>query len=65
MPYAAHDTISTDPLENGIYITEIQYAEALNGMLDGKLIRIVNGELSIQDPPPPPEPEIEVPSETD
>ncbi|KQV28087.1 hypothetical protein ASC97_06990 [Rhizobium sp. Root1203] len=64
MPYAKNDMVSTDEIEGGIQITEAQYAEALAGMISGKLIKI-DGGFAVVDPEPeeeeeePPEPTFE------
>ncbi len=49
MPYAFEGGISTDEVENSIYITEEQYAEGLNAILSGKAVSIVGG-FHIVDP---------------
>lgn len=59
MSYAANGLISRDPIEGGIEITDAQYAEALAGMLSGKVVTI-DGGFKIDFPPqpePPSEPE--------
>jgi hypothetical protein len=56
MPYANNGTISQSPLADGIEITEQQYAEGLNGMLDGKLVTIEGGFAVVDPPEPEPEP---------
>jgi hypothetical protein len=43
MYYAENGKISTEVLPNGIQITEEQYQEALEGMMQGKEVRIDNG----------------------
>jgi hypothetical protein len=53
MPYAAEGQISTDPIDGGIEITDEQYAEAINAVISGKVIKIENGQMVIADPPPP------------
>lgn len=59
MPYAANNQISQVPIPGGIEITELQYAEALEGMLEGKVVSI-DGGFSVAFPPEPePEPEPE------
>jgi hypothetical protein len=52
MPYAAEGQISTDPIDGGIEITDEQYAEAINAVISGKVIKIENGQMVIADPPP-------------
>ncbi|AZS78850.1 hypothetical protein ELS24_10565 [Achromobacter spanius] len=59
MPYAANGQISHDPIPGGIAITPTQYAEALDGMLDGKVVT-VDGGFKVAFPPAP---EPEVPTE--
>lgn len=56
MPFAAPGTVSTDPIEDGIAITEEQYLAAIDGMMEGKMVTIVDGALVV-DFPPEPEPE--------
>lgn len=58
MPYAANDQISHDPIPGGIEITEGQYAAALAGMLEGKVVSIEGGFSIALPPQPDPEPEI-------
>lgn len=58
MPYAAENQISQSPIVGGIEITEQQYADALEGMLAGKVITI-DGGFAVIDPPKPEEPEPE------
>jgi hypothetical protein len=56
MPYAANGIISRSPIEGGIEITEDQYQQALEGMLEGKVVSI-DGGLRVESPPKPePEP---------
>lgn len=57
MPYAIDGRISQDELPGGIEITPEQYAEALEGMLEGKLITVQDGELVVAFPESPEEPE--------
>ena len=45
MPYAAEDKISEAMIEGGIEITEQEYQEALQAMLEGKKIAIRDGML--------------------
>ena len=45
MPYAAEDKISQEIIEDGIEITEQEYQNALEAMLEGKKIAIRNGML--------------------
>lgn len=45
MPYAAEDKISEAMIEDGIEITEQEYQEALQAMLEGKKITIRDGML--------------------
>lgn len=61
MPYATDDRISTDPIDGGIEISDMQYLAAINAMRDGKFVRIEGGLLVFKDPPPPPEPEVPEP----
>lgn len=60
MPYARNGEISTGPLEGGIEINDAQYAEALQGICDGKVVSITDGfsvaapeTVAPQEPEPP------------
>lgn len=56
MPYAINGKISQDPIEGGIEITDAQYAEALAGVVLGKVVSIDDG-FTVADPVvPEPEP---------
>ena len=55
MPYAHNGTISQDPIDGGIEITQAQYQAALAGMMIGKVVTIEEG-FSVVDPPKPEEP---------
>jgi hypothetical protein len=60
MPFATNGQISQSPIHDGIEITQEQYGEALAGMLAGKVVAIMDGELILHlpdEPPPGPEPE--------
>lgn len=59
MPYAADNQISQSPIPGGIEITQEQYAEALAGMLEGKVVSIDDGFSVAFPPEPEPEPEPE------
>ncbi|AMG36241.1 hypothetical protein [Achromobacter xylosoxidans] len=59
MPYAAYGLISQEQIDGGLLITEAQYAEALAGMLEGKVVT-VDGGFKVEFPPVP---EPEVPTE--
>ncbi|WP_278955096.1 hypothetical protein [Bartonella apis] len=50
MRYAADGKISFEPLKNGIEITDEQYAAALTEMLAGKIVKIIDGKLTLQQP---------------
>ncbi|QGA51057.1 hypothetical protein [Pseudomonas brassicacearum] len=52
MPFASNGKISRDPIDEGIEITEQQYAAALAGILEGKVVSI-DGGLSVTLPPEP------------
>lgn len=54
MPYAANNTISTDPIIGGVQISGEQYQEALEALKGGKIISIDNG-FELKEPPHPPE----------
>lgn len=43
MPYAANGQIGRDPLPGGVEISEEQYRQAIDGMLDGQHVQIVDG----------------------
>jgi len=58
MPYAAEGQISTSPIPGGVKITDQQYQQALDGILQGQVVS-VDGGFTVADPPPPPEPEPE------
>lgn len=47
MPYAIDGAISRDPFEGGIEITDQQYAEALEGMCEGKFL-VVYPEFALR-----------------
>lgn len=47
MPYAIDGLISTSPLDGGISITSAQYTSALQSMLDGDSVAVVDNELTI------------------
>lgn len=56
--YAADGLISRYPIEGGIEITAEEYRSALDAMMDGRAVAIVEGALVLLDPPgPEPEPE--------
>jgi hypothetical protein len=60
MPYAADGKIAVDDFDGSIEITEAQYAEALEGMLNGLCVTI-SGGFKVAPPEPlpiPPEPEL-------
>lgn len=52
MPYAANGTISTDPFNGAIEITEEQYRTAVDGMCEGMAVSIEGG-FSVAFAPPP------------
>lgn len=60
MPFAANGTISMEPLEGGIPITDAQYQAALEGIAEGLVVSVRDGTLHIEEPPEP-----EVPEEQD
>lgn len=47
MPYAADGQIAQNPIEGGIEITEQQYAEAIEGMTEGKFL-VVYPEFALR-----------------
>lgn len=53
MKYAADNTISSDPIENGIEITDQQYGEALVEMQNGNSVKVDNGKLVFVKPEQP------------
>ncbi|WP_417585154.1 phage tail assembly chaperone [Pelagibacterium sp.] len=52
MPYAANGQISQSPIEGGVEISEAQYRDALEGMLQGKFVSISDG-FTVELPPEP------------
>lgn len=59
MPYAADGKIAVDYFDGSIEISEAQYAQALDGMLGGLCVTIVDGFKIAPPAPPPPPPEPE------
>lgn len=53
MAWAISGQISQAQIEGGIEISDEQYAEALNAMLEGKLIVVEDGAMTIVEPTPP------------
>lgn len=49
MPYAKDGTLSLDPIEGGIEITEIQHNEAFAAILEGKVLTVVNGKIVLEE----------------
>jgi hypothetical protein len=47
MPYAAENTVSQDPIADGIEISQSQYKEALAAQLGGQAITVASGSLLI------------------
>jgi hypothetical protein len=47
MPYAAENTLSQNPISDGIEISQAQYKEALTAKLNGQSIIIASGSLLI------------------
>jgi hypothetical protein len=47
MPYAAENTLSQNPIADGIEISQVQYKEALTAKLNGQSITIASGSLLI------------------
>jgi hypothetical protein len=47
MPYASENTLSQDPIADGIEISQAQYKEALTAKLNGQSIAVNNGSLLI------------------
>lgn len=43
MPYANEGAVSTSPFDGAIEISDAQYAEAVNAMLEGKHISVGGG----------------------
>ena len=56
--YAADNRIAKSPIQGGIEITEQQYLDALQGMIAGERVRVVDGAMIVE-PVPEPEPEPE------
>lgn len=55
--YAAENQIARSPIDGGIEITEQQYRDALEGVMAGKVVQIVEGSMVVDFPPEPdPEP---------
>lgn len=54
MPWAKDDTLSQDPLEGGIEISDAQYAQALQAKIEGWETLVINGLLVIRLPSPGP-----------
>lgn len=64
--YAYDGAVSTNEAMDGVAgleITEEQYSDAINGMMEGKIVTIIEGVMVVADPPPPPEPPPEPPGE--
>jgi hypothetical protein len=60
MAWATDGLISQSHIDGGIEITQSQYLDALAGMLNGKIVAVVDGELLLHlpdEPPPPLNPE--------
>jgi hypothetical protein len=55
MPWAINGQVSTDELPGGKKITNAQYAAAIEGVINGKLITI-DGGFAVVDPPEPEQP---------
>lgn len=60
MPYASNGRVATDVFPGAIEITELQYADAIDGITRGMLISI-DGGFSIKVPETPSVPEPEAP----
>lgn len=63
MPYAADNQISQLPIQGGIQITQQEYEWALEQMLAGRAVAVVDGELKLA-PEPEPEAPVEPPEPT-
>lgn len=61
MPFAANGQISTTYFEGAVEISEGQYNVALEGMLSGKVVVVVENGIFDVVAPPKPEPEPQVP----
>ncbi|QIW86447.1 hypothetical protein AMA1_19 [Achromobacter phage AMA1] len=58
MPYANHGIVSQDAIEDGIEITDEQYAEAVEAMVEGRIVVVdQDGGLVLKWPDPEPDPE--------
>ncbi len=60
MPYAATGSVSSDPIEGGTEITFEQYEAAIQGMCDGLIVVVEDGQFFLVQPPPP---EVVLPSD--
>ena len=53
--YAYDGAVSTDEIMDGVAgvgITKEQYSEAIDGMVEGKVVFIIEGVMVVSDPPP-------------
>lgn len=50
MPYAADGRIAQDEFEGAIEISDQQYSESLDGVMEGKEVSIVDGAMVIDWP---------------
>ncbi|KRB51781.1 hypothetical protein ASE04_09615 [Rhizobium sp. Root708] len=64
MPWANNGQVATDELPGGIEISEEQYALAIEGVIEGKIISI-DGGFTISEPPSPELPETPEPPTLD
>ena len=53
MAYAISNTISKAPLPGGVEISDQEYSELLDGMLQGLQVVVEDGAASLQAPPKP------------
>ena len=53
MPWAANGQIGTSPIGGGIEISDDEYLAALEGVMTGKLVKVLDGTLAVVDPQPP------------
>ncbi|MEE1882858.1 tail fiber assembly protein [Pseudomonas soli] len=60
MPYAVTGSVSSDPIEGGTEISFEQYEAAIQGMCDGLVVLVEDGQFSLAAPT---EPDVELPTD--